>query len=115
MVGLRDIDHERVLELWVSGMTAPDIAVAMQTSTSVVRNCLDVLRKERGEGDVPYWKDVRKPEKRPKYVREHMCEEGELLTWAGAFKMLAHHMRRSGDADGWELACSIANAKGMRL
>jgi hypothetical protein len=126
------VNYDEVLRLHLQGLTAGQIAIKMGRAEGGVANAITQMRKAYGVERVPYLKDVqrqlreakaekvKKPEQIPTPKRTpsiaHPCFKYEIPeTWAGAFRMLALYLDRSGDTEGLELAKHIAKQKGMRL
>jgi hypothetical protein len=123
------VDYDEVLRLHLQGLTAGQIAIKMGRAEGGVANAITQMRKAYGVERVPYLKDVQRqlreakaekvkqiptPKRTPSIA--HPCFKYEIPeTWAGAFRMLALYLDRSGDTEGWELAKHIAKQKGMRL
>lgn len=117
MTRLSESDCERILEMYRRGIGPTEIAAALRLKYTSVKHYIARKRKELGTASVPYINEQSKfrPKKAACQPKAGAFAKDEITTWAGAFKVLAHRVRDSGDAEGWAYAQQIAKAKGMAL
>lgn len=133
------LDYDEVYKLHMLRLHPTQIARKMNCAQSSVTYAIARMREAYGEEVVPYLdgfrrpktakpssKSEQKPKPKPKLEPKpepkrtasikQPCFRYEVPeTWAGAFRLLANHLRKSGDAEGWELAKRIAKDKKMSL
>ena len=109
--------QERILNMYRQGVGPTDIAMALEIPYGSIKHLIARKRKELGTASVPYINEQSKfrPKKAACQPKAGAFAKDEVTTWAGAFKVLAHRLRDSGDAEGWTLAQQIARQKGMAL
>lgn len=114
--------HDQILDLWRQGKSNKQIAAKLHVGHGMVKHIIQEKRKELGPEVVPYARDMTGKSTRGKTIRiskttpiNDVNKVEVSITWAGAFRVLALYLSRSGDTEGWELAKHIAKQKGMRL
>lgn len=103
------IDEEVLLDLHLSGLSSRQIAINMGTTVPTVESTIKRMRNKYGEEVVPYAADAGHQRHNP------TAGDAGMLTWAGAFRLLARHLRDKGDSEGYAYAQEIANRKKMAL
>jgi hypothetical protein len=120
----RTFDWDRALTLFKQGKTCKEIGEILNVNWHSVGTAIGKMRKRYGEDVVPYWSDIQKAKKpKPKppvgemsrLYKERRASKDAIMTWAGAFRVLALYLHDSGDEEGWALAQQIAREKGMSL
>ena len=115
------VDEEKrgeILALWRRGLSYSTIAARVGIEQASVRHVITTMRNELGSDVVPYAKDIPgkstkgKTIRLPKTPSGYMADDA-LLTWAGAFKALAHFAKERGHDDVWQFAREIAQEKEM--
>jgi hypothetical protein len=102
------IDEDEVLDLHLQGMSPRQIALRVGSTMTTVDSAIKRMRIRYGEEVVPYIDHTGAK-------RYPMQDAPGILTWAGAFKLLARHMRDKGDAEGYAYAQELAKQKQMNL
>ncbi len=114
------VDEEQraeILELWRRGLSITMIATRTGIEYESVKYAISLARSELGREAVPFAKDIPGKSTKGRTISFSKTtttygDEG-LLTWAGAFRRLAHFAKERGHDDVWEFAQEIANAKEM--
>lgn len=113
-----DEQRAEILRLWKRGLSYSTIAARVGIEQASVRHVITTMRNELGSDVVPYAKDIPgkstkgKTIRLPKTPSGYLADEA-LLTWAGAFKALAHFVHDHGYEDAWQFAQEIAQEKEM--
>ena len=129
MGSFRKVPPDEAVRLFREGMSINQIAARFGCTASAVSLCIRklvpadergrILARTRGRPNRTGGSDATHPSAdsggAPPDRRdgEPGPGEGEIATWAGAFRALATYCRRQGHDDAWEYAEAIARRKDM--